>query len=143
MTTIPPISQWRWIPLVSATGLGAVVGWLIAGTGVWAMIAAVVGLSVASMIVLLEVRPLVAAPVGIGAGIGAYIGATVVGALCEPTGCPAFAATASATTGLGTLVGVGLVVSLVAQSFDEYRVSRSRGTPPSTSSCSVDDRPDS
>lgn len=142
MNSIPPVTQWRWLPLLIATAAGTVVGWIISGTAAWTAIGAVVGLAVAVMIVVLDIRPLIAAPVGIGAGVGAYVGATVVGALCQPTGCAAFEATAATTTGLGAFVGIGLVVSLVTQSFDEYRDSQRRGTPPPTSSCSVDERPE-
>jgi hypothetical protein len=105
-------------------------------------IGAVMGLGIAVMIVIYEVRPLVAAPVGIGAGIGAYLGGTIVGVLCEPAGCPAFETVAATTTGIGALVGIGLVVALATKSFDEFQESRRLGTPPATSSCSVDERPD-
>lgn len=141
MSRVTEVSPLGWLSLAAATIVGAAAGWLVGKNAVWLTIGAVVGLAVAAMIVVLGVRPLVAAPVGIGAGIGAYAGATVVGVICQPSGCPAFETTAAATTGIGALVGVGLVVALVAQSFDEYRESRRQGTPPATSSCDVEDRP--
>lgn len=131
MTGIPTVTRWRWFPILAATVFGGGVGWLIGRATAWLAIGAVVGLAIAVMIVVLGVRPLVATSVGIGAGIGAYIGATVVAVLCEPAGCPAFETTAAATTGIGALFGVGLVVTLVARSFDEYRESQDRGEPPS------------
>lgn len=141
MTDIPPPAEWRWLPIITATILGGAAGWLISRSATWLAIGAVFGLAIAVMIVVLGVRTIVAAPVGVGAGIGAYVGATVVGVVCEPAGCPAFETTAGITTGIGALVGIGLVVGLVARSFDEYRDSRQRGAPAATSSCSVDERP--
>lgn len=141
MTDIPPPAKWHWLPIITATVLGGVAGWLISRSATWLAIGAVFGLAIAVMIVVLGVRAIVAAPVGVGAGIGAYAGATVVGVVCEPAGCPAFETTAGITTGIGALIGIGLVVGLVARSFDEYRDSQLRGLPTATSSCSVDDRP--
>ena len=132
----------RWLPIAGTALVGAVLGWMVDRTLAWATIGAVVGLGVAVMIVWYRVRPLVAAPVGIGAGIGAYLGGKIVAVLCEPAGCPAFEATAATTTGLGALVGIGLVVALATRSFDEYREAQERGAPPPTSSCGVDNSPE-
>lgn len=132
-----------WLPVLAATIIGGVVGLLLDRSISWMMIGAVVGLGIAVMIVRFDVRPLVAAPVGIGAGIGAYLGGTIVGVLCQPAGCPAFEAVAATTTGIGALVGIGLVVALATRSFDEYEEAKHRGSPPPTSSCGVEDRPDS
>ena len=141
MTNERPDAASRWLPLVAAAAIGSLLGWLVESTVVWATIGAVVGIGVAAMIVIYRVRPIVAAPVGIGAGIGAYLGGTIVGVLCEPAECPAFEAAAATTTGVGALVGIGLVVALATRSFDEYREAVSRGAPPPTSTCDVDDRP--
>lgn len=135
------ISKLRWFPVVATTALGGALGWAFDRTVAWTSIGAVIGLGIAVMIVWYQVRPLVAAPVGIGAGVGAYLGGTIVAVLCEPSGCPAFEATAATTTGIGALVGIGLVVALATRSFDEYRESQQRGTPPPTSSCRVDEAP--
>lgn len=131
----------RWIPVATATAFGAVVGWMVDRTLVWTTIGAVVGLGIAVMIVWYHVRPLVAVTVGVGAGLGAFLGGRIVAVLCEPSGCPAFEATAATTTGIGALVGIGLVVALATRSFDEYREAQERGAPPPTSSCAVDDKP--
>lgn len=132
----------RWLPIVTAGIIGGALGWLVESTIAWVTIGAVVGLGTAAMIVVFGVRPLVAAPVGIGAGIGAYLGGTIVGVLCEPAGCPAFEAAAASATGIGALVGIGLVVALATRSFDEYQEAMQRGAAPPTSSCSVEDPPD-
>lgn len=135
------LNQVRWLPIVTAGVIGGALGWLVESTVAWITIGAVVGLGIAAMIIVFGVRPLVAAPVGIGAGIGAYLGGTIVGVLCEPAGCPAFEAAAATTTGIGALVGIGLVVALATRSFDEYQEAMERGAPPPTSSCGVDERP--
>ena len=129
-------------PLALAAVAGLAAGWLIGTSVPWAVIGAIVGLGIAVMIVWFDVRPLVAAPVGIGAGIGAYLGGTIVGVICEPSGCVAFEATAALTTGLGALAGIGLVVALATRSFDEYQEAQRRGAPPPISSCGVDEKPD-
>jgi len=127
----------------AATLVGSVAGWAVDRSAAWATIGAVVALGIAAMILILGVRPLVAAPVGVGAGIGAYLGGTIVGVLCEPAGCPGFEAVAATTTGIGALVGIGLVVALATRSFDEYREAIERGARPPTSSCGVDEKPES
>ena len=141
MTTMSQPTRWGWLALAGGPLLGAGAGRLVGSTATWLVVGAVIGLAVAVMIVVLEMRILVALPVGAGTGVGAYLGATVVGAVCQPAGCPAFETAAAVTTGIGALVGVGLVVALVARSFDEYRDSQRRGAPPATSSCNADDGP--
>ena len=116
------------IPSVGAIGIAAAIG---AGLGtlispVWAIIGGLTGLATALLISVFGIRPVVAVPVAVGAGIGAYVGGTIVGVLCEPEGCPAFEAFGAITTGIGALVGVGLVVALATRSFDEYRESVAR-----------------
>ncbi len=139
-TTGPTGRGWVW--LLGAAVVGGALGWLAESTLTWVTIGAIVGLGTAVMTVVYAVRPLVAVPVGVGAGIGAYLGGTIVGVLCEPAGCPAFEAVAATTTGVGALVGIGLVVALATRSFDEYQESQQRGVAPPTSSCSPDESGD-
>lgn len=106
--------------IVVAGLIGAAAGWLVEQTAAWMLVGAVTGSGTAGMIALAGVRPVVAVPVGVGAGVGAYLGGTIVGVLCEPAGCPAFQAATSILTGVGALVGIGLVVALATRSFDEY-----------------------
>lgn len=142
MTPRPPHADPRRLALIAAAMLvGAIIGWAVDRSAAWATIGAIVALGIAVMILIFGIRALVAAPVGIGAGIGAYLGGTIVGVLCEPAGCPAFEAIAATTTGVGALVGIGLVVALATRSFDEYQEAINRGAPPPTSSCGVDEKP--
>lgn len=90
---------------------GAVARWTLAAGGGLAAIA----------VAAAKVRWLVAVPVISAAFIGALLGRGVVRALCLPAGCPLTEAVAAVLTGLGALVGVGLVVSLATRSFEEYR----------------------
>jgi hypothetical protein len=108
----------------AATAIGALLGTFI-GT-VWAIVGGLAGLATALLVSVYRVRPVVAIPVAVAAGIGAYVGSTIIGVLCEPEGCPAFEAFGAFTTGVGALVGVGLVVALATRSFDEYRESAAR-----------------
>ncbi len=132
--TVPLSRQLR---IAASLAGGGIAGWLIGQSLTWGTVGAVVGLGVAIMILVYRIRPIVAAPVGIGAGIGAYLGGTIVGVLCEPRGCPAFETVAATTTGIGALVGIGLVVALATRSFDEYQEAVGRGAKPPTTSCST------
>ena len=114
-------SRYRIATTAAATLVGIVVGWGLGGTAVWALVGGVSGLSAGVMIAYLRVRPVVGVSVAVGAGVGSFIGATIVRVLCEPQGCPAFEAGAGLVTGIGALVGIGLVVALATRSFDEHR----------------------
>ena len=122
---------------------GAIAAWVIGQSLPWVIVGAVVGAGTAAMIVLVGVRPIVALPVGFGAGIGAYTGGTVVGVICEPQGCAAFEASAAAITGIGALVGTGLVVALATRSFDEYRDAVDRGVDPPVTACKTEGQDES
>lgn len=124
--------------IVGATIIGAAAGGLIGG-GVWAIVGGVIGLGTAALILVVGVRPVVAIPVAIGAGVGAFVGGSIVGVLCEPEGCVAFEAGAAIITGIGALVGIGLVVALATRSFDEYSDSVERGQSPPSAGSSPDD----
>ena len=62
-----------------------------------------------------------------------------MGVLCEPEGCVAFEAGAAIITGIGALVGIGLVVALATRSFDEYSDAVDRGQKPPATGCSTDE----
>jgi len=126
-----------------AAAIGAGLGWLIGSSPAWTTVGTIMGLGTAAMILVYRVRPFVAIPVSIGAGIGAYVGGTIVGVLCEPQGCVAFEATAATVTGLGALVGIGLVVALATRSFDEYREAVEQGRKPPTTGCNTGEGPTS
>ena len=129
--------------ILGATLAGTVSGWLIGQSVPWTAVGGVAGAGIAVMILLIGVRPIVAFPVGIGAGIGAYVGGTIVGVICKPQGCPAFEASAAVITGLGALVGIGLVVALATRSFDEYHAAVAKGVDPPVTACRPDDPEDS
>ena len=48
---------------------------------------------------------------------------------------------AAVVTGLGALVGVGLVVALVTRSFDEYHEAVAANRPPPEPGCETDEQP--
>ena len=133
----------RTLYVALAAAIGAGFGWLIGSSPAWTTVGTIMGIGTALMILVYRVRPFVAIPVSIGAGIGAYVGGTIVGVLCEPQGCAAFEATAATVTGVGALVGIGLVVALATRSFDEYRDAIEEGRQPPTTGCNTGDRPPS
>ncbi len=90
------------------SSMGAVLG---GGAGLVAAVAA----GVAGM------RPLVTLVVAVATVAGIVAGQSVVAALCRPGSCVPLEITGAAISGVGALVGTGLVVALVARSFDEYR----------------------
>jgi hypothetical protein len=119
----------------AALVLGGAIGLLIGRSVAWAVVGAIVGAATAVMILFVGVRPVVAVPVGVGAGIGSFVGGTIVGVICEPQGCAAFEATAAIVTGIGALVGIGLVVALATRSFEEHSAAVARGSTPPTTGC--------
>jgi hypothetical protein len=131
------------VSIAGSAFAGAISGWLIGQSVPWCAVGGVVGAGIAAMILLVGVRPIVAVPVGIGAGIGAYVGGTIVGVICEPQGCPAFQATAGIITGIGALVGIGLVVALATRSFDEYHAAVAKRVDPPVTACKAEDPEDS
>lgn len=95
--------------------LGGLSGAIIGG-----LFGALMGIAV----FLFAIRIMVAVPVFIGMVAGGVLGRSIVHALCLPESCKGTEIAAALLTGIGTLVGVGLVVALVTRSFDEYRESR-------------------
>lgn len=128
----------RTVYIATLVTAGAGVGWLIGRSTVWIAVGAIMGLGAALLVVVFQVRPVVAVPVTLGAGIGAYVGGAIVHVLCDPTGCPAFEATAATLTGIGALVGIGMVVALATRSFDEYRDAVASGRKPPRTGCDTD-----
>lgn len=108
------------------TGFGivaicAAAAWLYSSTGIAVAIGAILGVTVAVIAAWLRVRPLASLAVTAGSAVGALVGQRIVRVLCLPSECPGLEAVAAILTGIGALVGIGLVVALVIRSFDEYR----------------------
>lgn len=111
--------------------LGGAFGWPTGPVGIG--ILAGVGVVLGIVVTLAGVRWLVAVPVLAGTGIGALAGWNVIHAICQPAGCPGAEISTAVVTGVGSFVGVGLVVALAARSFDEYREATAmRRSPPDT-----------
>ncbi len=117
--------------------LGALTGSLIGGTA-WVVAAAVVAGIAGVAAGAAGMRPLVALAIAVGTIGGALVGRGVVRALCLPGSCPGLEATAAVITGVGALIGVGLVVALVTRSFDEYHEAVAANRPPPTPGCETD-----
>ncbi len=100
-----------------------------------AVIAGATGATLAYGTVRAAVRPGVAVSVLVGTAIGALIGSAIVRVLCLPGTCAALEVTSGIVTGVGAFVGVGLVVALVARSFDEYHEARAKNRPTKITGC--------
>ena len=104
--------------LAAAGGTGGfIIG--IAGAVVLGLVGGVLGF----IVVRTGVRWLVAIPVVVGTVAGAVLGWAVTHAFCRPAGCPVGETIAATLMGVGSFIGVGLVVALATRSFDEYRES--------------------
>lgn len=130
-------------PLILPAALCVVAG-AAAGTVVWegipgAAAGAAAGLLVAAAVWFTGIRWIVAAPVVAGGAIGGFLGAGIVHTLCRPDGCGGLEAVAGTLTGLGAMVGIGLVMALALRSFEEYRRAVDEQRPPPTVGCETGD----
>ncbi len=107
--------------VVVAAGGGALMG-----SSMGAVLGGGAGLVTAVAAGVAGMRPLVTLVVAVATVAGIVAGHSVVEAPCRPGSCVPLEITGAAISGVGALVGTGLVVALVARSFDEYR----DGSPP-------------
>ncbi|MDJ0961312.1 MAG: hypothetical protein QNJ88_11675 [Acidimicrobiia bacterium] len=107
------------IVVLAAAGVAG--GFIIGPAGSVAL--GLVGGVLGFVVVRTGVRWLVAIPVVVGTVAGAVLGWAVTHAFCRPEGCPVGETIAATLMGVGSFIGVGLVVALATRSFDEYRES--------------------
>jgi hypothetical protein len=100
--------------------VGGAAGGMIIGP-LAAVILGVTGAAVAGIVIRAGIRWAVALPVIVGTAAGALLGWAIAHAFCRPDDCPLVETVAAIVTGIGSFVGVGLVVALAVRSFDEYR----------------------
>ena len=86
-----------------------------------------------------DVRPVVAIFVIVGTVTGAFVGAAIAALLCQPSSCLGAEIAAGVVTGIGALVGVGMIAALTARSFDEYQTAVAANRPPPTTGCGPSD----
>ncbi len=123
----------------SALAIGAWAGEAL-GRLPGAVIGGLLGMLIGVGVALVGIRLGVAVPVLTGMVAGGVLGRGIVHALCLPESCRGAEVAAALLTGLGSLVAVGLVVALVARSFDEYK--ESRGLDSDSRYQTPDNRPD-
>lgn len=113
--------------MISVMGaLGWLAAWLFSPAAGWTVIGLVLGLGAGWLMAKAGVRATIG-PVIVAGGItGAWIGREIVRALCLPGSCTGVEAAASLVTGLGSTLGIGLVIALVVRSFDEYWENRQK-----------------
>lgn len=122
VTVVASTAAFAWLGGIGAGPVGAAIGAAAGAAAGWGAVRA-------------GVRPIVGGPVLVGTAAGAVAGRSIVHALCLPGSCPGLEWTAASLTGLGSLVGIGLLVALVVRSFDEYRAARDEDRPPPTTGC--------
>ncbi len=119
------------VPMIAVMGLlGWLGAWLFSPSAGWTVLGLVAGLVFGWLMARAGVRATVG-PAIVGGGIvGAWIGREIVRALCLPGSCVNVEVAGSVITGLGSTLGIGLVVALVVRSFDEYWENRQNQQPP-------------
>ena len=116
----------RDVPMIVVMGaIGWLAGLLFSPSAGWTVLGLAVGLALGVLMARAGVRPAIGPTIAAGGVIGAWIGKEVVRALCLPGTCTGLEVFGATLTGLGSMVGIGLVVALVVRSFDEYREGRS------------------
>lgn len=106
----------------------AAVGWaagllFIPGRG-WSLLGLAIGAAAGRLMARAGVRRAVGPAIAAGGIVGAWIGREIVRALCLPGSCPRVEVAGAALAGIGSLLGIGLVVALVVRSFEEYAEGR-------------------
>ena len=123
-----------WATIAGAVVAGLVPGLLLAGpTG--GVLGATVGGVMGVVAERAGVRAIVALAVIAGTATGAFIGASIASVLCYPSTCLWIEIVAGFATGIGALVGVGMIAALTARSFDEYQAAVAAKRPPPTTGC--------
>jgi hypothetical protein len=126
--------------VLGSTLLGAATG-LVLGGPLWTGALGAAGLLAGLVAARAGIRPLVALAVLAGTLGGALVGRGIVRALCLPGSCVGLEVTAAVATGIGALIGIGLVVALVTRSFDEYHEAIARRETPPEPGCETDEQP--
>ena len=110
------------VPMIVVMGIvGWIAGLLFSSSAGWTVLGLALGLGAGLMMARAGVRPAIAPTVVVGGIVGAWIGREVVRALCLPGTCVPVEVAGATFTGIGSTIGIGLVVALVVRSFDEYR----------------------
>lgn len=123
-----------WITILGGVVAGTVPGLLLAGS-----IGGVIGATVGGVMGIIAeragVRRMVALAVIAGTATGVFIGASIAGVLCSPASCLWIEIIAGVATGMGALVGVGMIAALTTRSFDEYHAAIAAKRPPPVTGC--------
>ena len=119
-----------WITILGAVVAGMIPGLLLAGP-----IGATVGAVMGVVAERAGVRTVVALAVTTGTATGVFIGASIASVLCYPSTCLWIEIIAGFVTGIGALIGVGMIAALTTRSFDEYQAAVAANRPPPTTGC--------
>jgi hypothetical protein len=116
--------------VVVMAAAGWVAGLLFTPGPGWSFVGLVLGLAAGWLMAWSGVRRAVGPSIAIGGIVGAWIGREIVRALCLPGSCPRVELAGATVAGLGSLLGIGLVVALVVRSFEEFAEGRRPDPPP-------------
>ena len=113
-------------------GTMAAVGWVAGmlftpGPG-WSLAGLALGLGTGWLMARAGVRRAVGPAIAIGGIVGGWIGREIVRALCLPGSCPRVEVGGATLAGIGSLLGIGLVVALDVRSFEEFAEGRGPGS---------------
>jgi len=109
------------IPMIAALGaIGWLAGVMFTPDAGWGVIGLVLGLGCGWLMARAGVRRAIGPAIVAGGVVGVWIGREIIRALCLPGSCTTVEVAGAAITGVGSMVGIGLVAALVVRSFDEY-----------------------
>jgi len=110
--------------VATMAAIGWVAGMLFAPRAGWSLVGLALGLAAGWLMARTGVRRTVGPAIAIGGIVGAWIGRAIVRALCLPGSCPTVEIAGATLAGIGSFLGIGLVVALVVRSFEEFAEGR-------------------
>ena len=116
-----------------------VAGGVAIGDPIWAAVLGAVGAGLGAAVTAVKMRWMVALPVLAATIAGGVVGWTIPHRRCLPDSCVAIEVAGAVLAGVGTAIGVGLVVALATRSFDEYHEAVSARRPPPQPGCETDE----
>lgn len=105
-------------------GIGWIAGMLFTSGPGWSLIGLALGGATGWLMARTGVRRAVGPAITAGGIVGAWIGREIIRALCLPGSCARVEVAGATLAGIGSLLGIGLVVALVVRSFEEYAEGR-------------------
>ena len=106
--------------VAAMAGIGWIAGVMFAPSIGWSLIGLALGGAVGRLMARAAVRRAVGPVITAGGIVGAWIGREIIRALCLPGSCVRVEVAGATLAGIGSLLGIGLVVALAVRSFEEF-----------------------